>query len=376
MTQRLVGERDEGPARRRLARRWPRAGLVVLTLTAVCASILWSRSPRVEAWSPTTHSATAEWLVHHEGDYHLAVKNARAWLEPLRADPAEMRRHGIKGKKKLAELIDAWGRLRAVELDEAEKASILAHIDSLAEVTRTAEYHDMLTVDDTVFKQDATSYLRAAYLLERQGLDTTLYRHEIARAHDRLNDHMPTRGPFQRLVFHRYYAWFGLAEPFPLAVAREDGLIARRAPPAEMDRMDVYHLTHEVFAPYDYGDDLDVEPFDEDELRYLRPALLLLVDQYIERNDPDLVAELVSCLRYIRAVDLPAYTDGLGFLLASQKADGHWGDYTAHARKHGAWDATWRLELHTTMVAIDALTVAFHRDWNRDVTPRLPAEQP
>ena len=60
------------------------------------------------------------------------------------------------------------------------KPALIARIEELARPTRGDRYHDMLTVDDREFKEDATSYLRAALLLDRLGLDTTLYRKEIA----------------------------------------------------------------------------------------------------------------------------------------------------------------------------------------------------
>jgi hypothetical protein len=320
----------------------------------------------------TTDPSTDAWLVGHRGDYERAIRRAGAWLEPLSVDPAELRAHGIKGKKKLVELIDAWGRLYQVAEGGRAQADILARIDLLAEVTRTDAYHDMLEIDDVSFKQDATSYLRAAYLLDGLGLDIERYRAGIAEAEPRLDAHMPQRGPFQQYGFHVYYAHFGLEEPFPLASALEDGLIARRAPAETMDRYDAYAVTHEIFMPYDYGDDLEATPFTVDDLRYLRVVLPQLVDVWMARQDPDLVAELVSCLRFIRAVDLPAYTEGLAFLLRTQHPDGHWGDYRAEAERIGAWATTYKLELHTTTVAIDALTVAFHPAWNRSLAPVVP----
>lgn len=352
-----------------LAARFARiAGVVVLL-----AALPWVADTLRPAHVYTTAAETDAWLAAHRDDYEQAVAKARRWLEPLAVDPIELRALDIKGKKKLVELIDAWIRLHEIA-DPADKPGILAHIDALAEVTRTERYHDMLDIDDVWFKQDATSYLRAAYLLDRVGVDTTLYREHIARALPRLNGHMHLRGPHQRYAFRTYYAYFGLAEPFPLEDALQHGLIAARTPPSAMDRMDAYGFTHEIFAPYDYGDQLDATPFDDADLRYVRATLSALVTEWIRRRDPDLVAELVSCLRYVRATDLPAYTDGLGFLLRTQQPDGHWGDYQPHVDKYGARSATYKLELHATAVALDALTVAFHRPWNQGVVPVVPAE--
>lgn len=319
----------------------------------------------------TTVDSTNAWLSDHRPDYTQAITHARQWLAPLVVDPAALRAHDIKGKKKLVELLGFWDRLYRIAIED-DKPALLARIDALAEVTRDPRYHDLSQVDDRTFKQDATSYLRAAYLLDRLGLDVSLYEAEIARIQPRMDAHLKQRGAHQRYMFHVYYGWFGLEEPFVLGDSLEDGLIAHRKPAATMDRDDAYALTHEIFGPFDYGDDLGAQPPADADLRYLRAVLPELVETWIRRRDPDLVAELVSCLRYIRAVDLPSYTAGLAFLLDAQHADGHWGDYDAEAAKIGAWATTYKLELHTTAVAIDALTVAFHPAWNIGVTPNVP----
>lgn len=319
----------------------------------------------------TTVVPTDRWLTANEDRYVAALDRARSWLAPLEVDPAALRSRGIKGKKKLTELVDVWARLHAVAAP-AERPAILAHIDRIAAVTRTDRYHDMLEIDERTFKQDATSYLRLAYLLDGLGLDITRYRAEIVRALPRLDAHMRTRGVSQQLAFHIYYAHFGLPEPFPLAVASERGIIEAQRSAESLSETETYLLTHEVFAPFDYGEALDRAPFDDRDLRYLRAALPALVRRWMQEDDPDLVAELVSCLRYVRAIDLPEYTDGLAFLLDAQQPDGRWGLYPESELRLGRLATTYQLELHTTLVAVDALTVAFHEPWNRRVEPRAP----
>ena len=117
--------------------------------------------------------------------------------------------------------------------------------------------------------------------------------------------------------------------------------------PAGFDRSAVYQLTHEVFAPYEYGEKLDVDPFTEDDKVYLRNALELLAELYAARNDADLVAELVSCMRFLRFVESPAYRQGLPFLLSSQNGDGSWGDIERVNKDYGP-AGTYRITLHTT----------------------------
>lgn len=310
-------------------------------------------------------SATDRFLADNAIRYRKALKTARAWLDKLKLDPAELRAANIKGKKKLVELLDTYVRLFGVATAQ-EKPALSERIKQIVAVTYTPGYHDLLLIGDKAFKQDATSYLRAAYLMDTLGLDTSLYRQEIRKIHQRLNDHMESRGPHQRMAFHWYYSHFGLKEPFDLASGFKSGIIASRLDPYRYRSVwDVYGLTHEVFVPYQYGEMLNANYFDADDRAYLRHTLNVLTSYYILKRDPDLVAELVSCLRYVKATDLPVYRDGLEFLLSSQLPDGKWGQYESFRKRYGDLvEQGWYL--HTTAVAVDALTIAFH--FNDDET--------
>jgi hypothetical protein len=219
-------------------------------------------------------------------------------------------------------------------------------------------YHDMRTVDDGTFREDATSYLRAAVLLERLGIDTRRYRAEIAAMKGRLDQHMRERGPHQRRAFHGYYQHFGLAEPFPLEGALTEGIIASRADPSTLTRLDVYALTHEIYAAYDFGERLDAEPFGAPARAYLDGALPRLAALWREKNDLDLLAEIATCMRYVRRVDDPAFAGAVLALLDGQNADGSWGSYPAARARLGDL-AKQGFYLHTTMVAIEAISLAF-----------------
>src|SRR5262249_10136768 len=151
----------------------------------------------------------------------------------------------------------------------------------------------------------------------------------------RLDKQMQQRGPHQRRAFHTYYEHFGLDEPFPLEGALDKGLIARRADPEALKRDDAYALTHEVYAAYDFGDDLEADPFSDNDRGYLRGALPTLVSIWQAKKDPDLVAELVTCMRYVRFTGDPAYIEALRGLLDGQNADGTWGNYDVARRRYG-----------------------------------------
>jgi hypothetical protein len=345
------------------------AGLVLLTLlTSACTCQKTTSSSSVSAGLSACDNDTPAFLKTNRHRYLDAIAGARTWLDGLHVDPLELREHGIKGKKKLTEQLDGYYRLWQIA-EPAERPALQRRIEEVVAVTYESRYHDMAKIGDQQFKQDATSYLRTAVLMDRLGLDTAIYREEIRRIHPRLNAHMSQRGPHQRAVFHWYYGHFGLEEPFPLSDALEAGYIARRADPNKLDLMDVYQVTHEVFAPYAYGERLDVDPFSDEDKVYLRTTLDFLTERYIAQRNPDLVAELVSCMRLLRFVDSPVYRNGLSYLLQSQNPDGSWGDLERNRRRHGPFGRH-HVILHTTMVALDAVTIAFHDPWNRDLLPQ------
>ena len=115
----------------------------------------------------------------------------------------------------------------------------------------------------------------------------------------------------------------------------------------------VRHARHAIFA---------------EAKQYLRGALDSLTTKYIARQDPDLVAELISCLRHPRFFDAPSYLPGISFLLKSQSPDGSWGRYEKERIRFGDFVRQGYM-LHSTLVALDALTVVFHEAWNTNGAP-------
>ncbi len=291
--------------------------------------------------------------------YEKAALRARQWFDRLEVDPVKLRAHGVKGKKKLAEILDSYMQIYGAARPE-DRQNILSRVKTLCTVTGRTNYHNMLTINDLEFKQDATSYLRVAYLMERFDLDTDFYRQQILLAHPRLNSHMSTRGVDQRMAFHWYYKHFGLKEPFPLESAFQSGLIVSRKQ-AEWFKertMEAYNLTHEVFVPYKFGEDLDADFFTPDDKTYLRGVFENLIPWYIQKKETDLLSEFILCIFYLKMTDLPVYRDGLHFLLKSQNDNGSWGKYEQHRAIMGAY-VDQGLYLHTTMVTLDALIIAF-----------------
>jgi hypothetical protein len=302
---------------------------------------------------------TRRFLDENTKRYRASLGPARRWLDELDVDPLALRAQGIQGKKRLTELLDIYVWLHGIA-PEAEKAGLVRRIAEVAAVTYESRYHDLLELDDEQFKQDSTAYLYAAYLMERVGLDTALYRREIRRIQPRLDAHLGSRGASQLMAFHWYYEHFGLAEPFPLAEGFRKGHIAARTRPDHFrNPMEIYNLTHEIFAPYRLGDALDGDFFSQQDRAYLRPTLIALSERTLEGGDVDLLSELLLCLRYLHFADLPVYREGIERVLSSQHPDGKWSDWEGYRDTYGdIVDVL--LCLHTTSVAIRALSTAFH----------------
>ncbi|MDD5679250.1 MAG: hypothetical protein PHW60_14860 [Kiritimatiellae bacterium] len=288
-----------------------------------------------------------------------ALTRTQNWANNLEVNPDDLRAHGIKGKKKLAELLDIY--LRLYDIAGGDKNALQERILGITAITATPRYHDMLRVTDQQFKEDSTSYLRVAFLMDRFGLDTRFYRQEIIKVLPRLNDHMKYRGADQRMAFHLYYKHFGLEEPFPLQSAYQAGVIAARHSPDwyKQNKREIYNLTHEIFVPYEFGEKLNADFFSEPDKAYLRPLLADLTAYGIGLDDTDITAELTSCLRYLHFTDLPVYRESLQYLLKNQWPDGKWGSYEQYRGDYGDY-VNQAFYLHTTLVVVDALTTAFH----------------
>ena len=285
------------------------------------------------------------------------MARAQAWLDKLTLDLRDLDQNGIPAKRKLAELLGAYVDLYQTA-NVADRATIWARLQMMTAPTAEPWYHDMDKVDDSTFKRDSTSYLRVAVLMDRAGLDTTAYRKQIQRIHERLNQHMPTRGHHQQMVFHNYYRHFGLKEPYPLVEATTVGVIPGRMSPYKLTQNQIYDLMHEVGARYEREDKPPDGVFQPADLASLRWALDRLTVRYLMADNRDLVGELAISLAYVGFTDLPVFREAMSSLLQSQNPDGSWGAYEEARATYGA-----RLDvamyLHTTAIAVRALALAF-----------------
>jgi hypothetical protein len=338
----------------------PRAAIIPLALVITLGCGVHCRTPQrplSDEVSSSERQETDRFLARNLPRYREAIARTIRYLDAFDIDPVALRRLGMKGKKKLVELLDAYVSLHR-HARTLDRAALLARFRRAAQVTTRADYHDLAMVDDRQFHQDATSYLRACYLMEKMGLDTTAYRREISKIKPRLDAHLPRRGPHQRMVFQFYYKHFGLERPPLLAQPFKETITARHIDPERLALDEVYQLTHEVFVPYDFGGDLNARFFSPEDKTYLRRALAIQAARYLRQRDVDVLGELLACLRYLGSTDLPVYREGLEALLASQRPNGAFGDYERLRARRGAL-LELDLYLHTTSVAMDILPLAF-----------------
>jgi hypothetical protein len=279
-----------------------------------------------------------------------ALARASDWLSSFAVDPVALQARDMPGKKILVEQLDAI-RILWLTASDADRPALFDAFARVAACTRDRRYHDMLEVDARRFRANATSYLRAAWLCERMGVENPLYRDQIRLIKGRLDRHMPERGVHQLLVFGLYYRHFGLTEPFPFD-QQPFGLLARR--PDALSADDCYILTHEITVPTLWGEIPFERPFDEPTLAWLRPKLIALTRDWMGRVNSDLVGEFLLCFWLLGWTDDPIYRDGLAWLVHRQNADGSWGRLDRIRERYGD-DGRYRVVLHNTGVCVETL---------------------
>lgn len=282
------------------------------------------------------------------------------WLDTLDVDPIRLRDEmGIKGKKKLVELLDTYFCLyRTTECIE-KRTYYREKVANATQVTYTPEYHDMDRIDDQQFNQDSTSYLRAYCIIDELGLDTTYYLKNIEKVLPRLDSHLSQRGTNQKMAFVLYYKHlrfdinYTMEGLFPHSVIRSAKSID------ELSDMEVYYITHEILFLYD---DDAMHILNNKDTEYLNEILPGLMEKHIEKNNVDLLAELIMVLTYLKYDHLDIYDIAIDFLLNSQNENGSFGDYEyerEHCEKQGlVFDVDYLLYLHTTEVSLIALNEA------------------
>jgi hypothetical protein len=303
------------------------------------------------------------WGNNDRSEYEQAVlqinDKAIQWLDTLDIDPIELRyEQGIKGKKHFVELLMGYFVLYETGQDEQLKNEYKAKAETIVEVTNDPEYHDMGEVDDTQFRQDATSYLRAWYIMNEFGFDTTYYEAEIAKVIPRIDDHLPTRGINQRMSFVIYYEKLGYPIDYTMEELFSQSLIRNRPDAQGMTLFEYYVLTHNVLALYD-AEKMDI--LTDDDMAYLERVIPELVNQTILEKNVDILAEFITVMTYLDFDALAEYDLAIEFLLSSQNEDGWFGDYEFardYVESYGVGTQTEIMLLHPTEASLWALNEA------------------
>ena len=308
-------------------------------------------------------------------DWAESKARVRGWLDGLEIDQAELTRFGVKGKKKLSELFEAYLLFFRHTTDPEERARILERVEPLVEQTRSDEYHNLEHCRPRELNSSSMPYLHVASLIQDFEIDTSYYLTQIRRAKPRLNAHLvQTRpgdshrlkwGAWPLVRFAQFYERYELEPPAVLRAATlNQGAIRSRSPLDRYSSDRIYDLTHEILIVFDWGRASSQDVFDAEDLSYARETMAALTLESIEADDPDLVGSLVTDLCYLGLARDPAARRGLLYLLDAQNENGSWGDYESHRPKWGEYLEA-HAYLHTTLVTLRGLFAAYEGDFPR-----------
>ncbi len=287
---------------------------------------------------------------------------AEAWLDQLPLDLQAIAEKGYGDKKRLSEILGAYWKLYRYSSAE-HQTTIRQRLQPFVDYTRQSSYLDWNGVSDKQFKKNSMSYFRVMWLLREMdfNIDHLLKGYELISK--RMDAHLKKRGPWQRGMFSRYYDFFNLEKPEAIAnTDRMTGPIRRRLQVSKYDVTRAYQLTHQVFVAFDYGAKRLQTRFNDKELRYLDTILPPVTLTYQKKKNWDLLAELLTCMVYLKISDKPEFDNALKALLAAQNENGSWGSYERLRNKYGQYTDA-KYYLHTTGVVIEALVEHTKGDW-------------
>jgi hypothetical protein len=322
-----------------------------------------TRSPiRTIAAAVLVLSSFGLWVGCLDQSKPTALDQAEVWIDAVPIDLAALAEKGYGDKKRFSELLGAYWKLYRYGSSE-RRAEIRTRLQPFADYTREPGYLDLDTVDDTQFKKNSMSYLRVMWLLREMNFDISHLQSAFETIKGRMDAHLESRGPWQKSMFARYYDLFGFVKPEAIADTR-----AMKGPIAEglaADRYDVaraYQLTHQIFVAFDYGAKRSQSRFDGADLAYLTTVLPVLTSAAQRKRNWDLMAELMTCMVYLRMTEGPVFQSAMAALLTAQNDDGSWGDYERARPRYGEYTEA-KYYLHTTAVVIETLVEYSRGRW-------------
>ena len=285
---------------------------------------------------------------------------ALAWADTLDVDPIQLSKEmGIKGKKKFVELLDIYLCLYQTTDDPLKKEEYKQKVEELVMVTKDKRYHDLNNIDDTQFRQNSTSYLRAWYIINEFGINTSYYVEEIERVLPRINSHLPGRGINKKFAFVLYYHKLCYTIDYNMEDLFNSSVIRSQMEILNLSELDVYFITHEIFF---LNDDNKINILTSDDFEYLTKTLVYQVNKTIAEENVDLLAELIMIMTYLNFKEMDEYYDALNFIKGRQNKNGSFGYYEDARRYYheigSKIDVDIYLYLHTTEVTLRALNEA------------------
>ncbi len=238
----------------------------------------------------------------------------------------------------------------------AERQQIKNKLQKIYDYTLLKYFHNLDSLDAKNFKKNSMSYLRILYLLEELGFDVTYYKTELKKVKSKIDYHLKLRGDWQKCAFENYYNYFKLKKPTIISNTQNyKGILNNKLNANQYTLSQAYELTHFVFIAFEYGAKKTQSKFGMEDLNYLYAVLPKLAKTYQLKNNRDILAELVTCMKMLNVNDL-ALDNAVTYLLKNQNNDGTWGNYERARKKYGDLVEV-KLYLHTALVAYEALTI-------------------
>lgn len=289
------------------------------------------------------------------------IKAAEAWLSKLQVDPIKLRsQHEMKGKKHFVEWLIAYQSIidfySGIPGGMGEVVRVRAHILRALCVLNTPAYHDLGSVDNKRFTEDALSYLYICSLAQGFGFDTEFYLSEISKILPRIYAHVSTRGASQRMALSRRLGALGLPATDTMGQLIDKTQIRQRKPVSELLKVHVYLITHEISHLTDAGQH-PPQLLNAEDLTYLSNLLAGLLDPMLD--DIDLLSEVVEALANLGVSHKVNFRNALDFIARHQNENGSFGAYedarSSLSQQGSLYDVDVGMYLHATTVCLRAL---------------------
>lgn len=289
------------------------------------------------------------------------IKDAEAWLNKLHVDPIRLRtQHGMKGKKHFVEWLLGYQSIiefyRGLPDSTGEAERVRAHVLRELSVLNIPEYHDLGSVDNKRFAEDVLSYLYACGLAQRFGFDTKFYLSEISKILPRIYAHASTRGAGQRMALIRRLGALGLPATDSMSQLVDKTQIRQKKPVAELQKIHVYLIAHEVSHLTDAGQH-PPQLLSAEDMAYLSNLLGGLLDPMLE--DIDLLSEVVEALAHLGVSQNENIRKALDFIARHQNENGSFGAYedarSTLSQQGSLYDVDVGMYLHATTVCLRTL---------------------